>query len=328
MNEPADRADAASLGAAPGPTAAPPPGAPPAPKDAGPDPKWEHYQLYRDVTQALYTLPSFFESELSISDILATDLHSFNTGLGSTIEEQIVKQLNRLRSAWDPSERYTAYRFVRRPQRFPDVLLKATAPGVQPDVLLGIELKGWYALAKESEPSFRFSATPAVCAPADLLAVYPWALSNVVAGSPKLFEPYLVHARYAAEYRNYHWQFVRQSKGATGIRLSEVSEPYPETKSEKITDVPVADDSGNFGRFARTKAMAPYITNLMQQALVGIPLYAWQQFLTAFKEEATEEEIQTALANLTKRVRTELGGKERADVAAKEMYELYSRLRG
>ena len=40
---------------------------------------------------------------------------------------------------------------------------------------MGIELKGWYVLAKEKEPSFRYKVTPAVCAPADLLVVVPWA---------------------------------------------------------------------------------------------------------------------------------------------------------
>lgn len=296
---------------------------PTSPKDSGPDPTWEHFSLYRDVRQVLYTLPSFFQSDLSITDILATDLHSFNTGLGSTIEEQIVKQLNRLRTTWDPKEKYTAYRFVRQPQRFPDVLLRAVAPGVTPDILMGIELKGWYALAKESEPSFRFGATPGVCAPADLLAVYPWALSNVVSGSPRLFEPYLVHARFAAEYRNYHWEHLRRAKGATGIRLSNVSAPYPETKSEKIIDVPLGDDSGNFGRFARTKLMDPYITNLMQQTLVGIPLFAWQQFLTAFREDASEEEISKALNVVTRRVRVDLGGASKAEAIAERLLQIY-----
>jgi hypothetical protein len=49
---------------------------------------------------------------------------------------------------------------------------------------MGIELKGWYVLAKEKEPSFRYKVTLTVCAPADLLVVVPWALSNVISGRP------------------------------------------------------------------------------------------------------------------------------------------------
>lgn len=125
-------------------------------------------------------LPAFFESELVISGVLATDLFTFNSSLGSTIEAQVTSQLNRLRETWDPDKKYTLYRFVRNPQTFPDVTLRAAAPDVDPPILLGIELKGWYVLAKEKEPSFRMVVNPAVTAPWDLLAVYPWALSDTV----------------------------------------------------------------------------------------------------------------------------------------------------
>ena len=46
---------------------------------------------------------------------------------------------------------------------------------IPPNILLGIELKGWHLLAKETEPSFRFLATPQACARADLFVVYPLA---------------------------------------------------------------------------------------------------------------------------------------------------------
>lgn len=50
------------------------------------------------------------------------------------------------------------------------------------DVLLGIELKGWYRLAKEEAPTYRFTVTPAACNEHDLLVVVPWVLSNILAG--------------------------------------------------------------------------------------------------------------------------------------------------
>lgn len=160
---------------------------PPAPN---PPPEPDPDTLAGKVFAALYALPPQFESDLNISGVRATDLFTFNASLGATIEEQVVDALNALRtSTWDQDEQYAQYRFVRQPQTFPDVVLRAAAPGVTPEILFGIELKGWYVLAKEREPSFRYRVTPAVCAPDDFLAVFPWALSRVVSGSPQLFHP-------------------------------------------------------------------------------------------------------------------------------------------
>lgn len=70
-------------------------------------------------------------------------------------------------------------------------------------------MKGWYLLAKEGEPSFRFRITSAACAKQDLIVIVPCVLDNVISGSPILYEPFIESARYAAEYRNYHWQHLR-----------------------------------------------------------------------------------------------------------------------
>ncbi len=152
---------------------------------------------------------------------------------------------------------------------------------------MGIELKGWYVLAKEGEPSYRYRVTPSVCAPADLLVVYPWALSNVISGSPKLLRPYVIGARTAAEYRNYFWQYVRRAKTSREIELSAETDYYP-TKSQKIADVPKGDKS-NFGRFARVRVMDEYKEELFGESLSGIPISAWQKFFSIFSEEQTVE---------------------------------------
>jgi len=159
---------------------------------------------------------------------------------------------------------------------------------------MGIELKGWYALAKEREPSFRYVVTPAVCAPADLLVVFPWVLSSVISGSPQLFQPYIVSARYAALYRNWHWQHRRRTRSDSRIVLSEAHNYYP-VKSDPISDVARSDSGGNFGRFARTGLMSNYIEDLYQDELSGIPLSAWQRFLSLFGEDSTEDIINREL---------------------------------
>ena len=146
-----------------------------------PENDWEHFRLYKDVRETIACLPIYFRTETHISGIMATDLHTLNTVLGATIEEQVVRTLNLTRNTWDPDEKYALYSFVRQAQTFPDVLLRKTSSG---EILLGIELKGWYLLAKEAEPSLRFQTTAAACAKQDLIVVVPWVLGK--SGSPNL----------------------------------------------------------------------------------------------------------------------------------------------
>jgi hypothetical protein len=68
-------------------------------------------------------------------------------------------------------------------QTFPNVRLLSRSGGTV-SVVLGIELKGWYLLAKEGVPSFRYTVTPAACSEYDLLVVIPWHLKNVLSGVP------------------------------------------------------------------------------------------------------------------------------------------------
>lgn len=82
---------------------------------------WEHSRLHRDLREAIACLPMYFRTETHVSGIMATDLHTLNTVLGATIEEQVVRTLNLVRNTWDPDEQYSSYSFVRQAQTFPDV---------------------------------------------------------------------------------------------------------------------------------------------------------------------------------------------------------------
>ncbi len=258
----------------------------------------EHYRLYKDVREAIASLPIYFRTETHISGIMATDLHTLNTVLGATIEEQVVRTLNLIRGTWDPDGKYALYSFVRQAQTFPDVLLRKASSS---EILLGIELKGWYLLAKEAEPSLRFQATAAACARRDLIVVVPWVLESVISGAPILFEPFIESARYAAEYRNHHWQFVRKAKLDSSIEIPENITPYP-AKAEQILDKPVSDAGGNFGRLARTGMMDSYIAKLNDVHLCGIKAIHWRRFLKAFQESTTDDEAGFALERLRKRI--------------------------
>lgn len=239
-------------------------------------------ELYERVRSALFALPASFESDLFITGVAVTDLQNFNTSLGATIEAQTVEALNALRAAWDPDAQYSSYRFVRQAQRFPDVILRSLDPAAPEPIIMGIELKGWYALAKEGEPTFRYRATPAACQPWDLLAVYPWCLNNVVSGRPRVFDPFVIEARYAAEYRNYHWEHLMEGKIADrAVNLSAVATPYPE-KAEEVSDHAASDAGGNFGRFSRTSLMDEFNAVLADELLAGIPIGEWRKFFRGF----------------------------------------------
>lgn len=253
--------------------------------------------LRTNVIEALHALPSYFQSELHVSGVLATDLVSFNTSLGATIEQQVVSQLNRLRRTWDPGEQYEAHRFERQSQRFPDVILRHANPSDVEQPLIGIELKGWYVLAKEREPSFRYRVNPLVCSEYDLLVVYPWALSEVISGSPVLFDPFVISARFAAEYRNWHWVYAMSGSGERSIVLSSVDRYYP-SKSDPIGDMASNDKGGNFGRIARTGLLDEYRTILFGQELSGIPLDAWQRFFRTFTEEDASRRVDRLVQQL------------------------------
>src|SRR5207248_1629678 len=140
---------------------------------------------------------------------------------------------------------WALYRWERQTQRFPDVVLRTAAPGKSPEPLMRIELKGWYVLAREGVPTFRFTTGAAVCAPMDLLVVVPWAFDAGVSGSPRIWDPYVVAAKDAAIYRNYHWSNLRKTKDDPGIVESTVNHTYP-VKAELIADVPAYDNGGNF----------------------------------------------------------------------------------
>lgn len=267
-------------------------------RSGGPPSVWQHRGLYERVVDALHALPSRFQTSLRIAGISATDLFSLNTPLGAAIEASVVDNLNMLRDLWDPAGQYEVYSFVRQAQVFPDVRLQTSAPGVSEAdrILLGIELKGWFLLAKEGEPSFRYKASPNVCAAQDLLCVFPWTLDEVISGSPRLLRPFIEEARYAAEHRNHYWEVLRGATGPTSkVSLSAVAAPYP-TKGQQFNDKPISDSGGNFGRVARGNIMADFIKDLMEQPISGIPIKYWHRYLSIFSEGVSADAVDRKLA--------------------------------
>jgi hypothetical protein len=298
----------------PGPT---PSGGPPADWQGG---------LYQRVMNALYALPGLFRTSLNIAGVRATDLYTLNTALGASIEESVVDNLNTLRAIWDPDQAFQLYSFVRQPQVFPDVRLQTAASSVNPQILMGIELKGWFALAKEGEPSFRYTVTPNSCATVDLLVVFPWILDEIVSGHPKLLQPFVVEARFAAEHRNHYWSVLRGVTGnAADVIPAGHQAPYPK-KGDKFNDSARSDSGGNFGRVARGGIMQDFIAGLMQQPTAGIPLGAWQRFFRIFSDSFTETTLTNQLRQIATNFADAINGTPEAKAAFDQFAESMIRL--
>lgn len=281
--------------------------APSPPSRAGLDIAWaaKHQDLYDGVKKSLAALPDGFNADIQIGGIDATDLFGMNSALGSAIERHVVEALNNLRHVWDSQNKYPTYAFVRYPQSFPDVRLIDRQSLSPEPILMGIELKGWFALSKEKEPSFRFTATPLACAKQDLIVVVPWVFNNVLSGHPILMAPFIDEARYVAEMRNYYWEWVR-GKGELKdkIVLSGHITPYPD-KAAESTDKPVEDGGNNFGRVARANILTEFVERILQEDAAGIPIQYWVQFLAAFTENPSN--LDKKMASLAEQARQSLG---------------------
>lgn len=252
---------------------------------------WGHRELYDNVVKAMYALPEEFSTSIELRDFRATDIFTLNGALGASIEDAVVRGLNKLREVWDPKGSYSLYRFERQAQAFPDVRLVSDDPNLK-SPLMGIELKGWFAIAKEGEPTFRYQITVDACAPQDLLVVYPWVLSDVVAGTPKLLRPFVDQAKFAAQLRNFYWHQMRAAEGGEPrILLADHRTPYPSSKVDQCSDKAVHDTGDNFGRVSRYGLMDEFVTSTGKQLASGIPVEAWVKFFSHFSDAKEEHGV-------------------------------------
>jgi len=255
------------------------------PQEIEPDEDWEHRELYNKVKDTIFALPSYFDSDIFIQGLDAEDLFSLNSLLAAAIEDNVVKTLNSMRSVWDPDDEYADCSFVRQSQTFPDVLFVRHLEGGDAEPLMGIELKGWYLLSKEAEPSFRYEITPDACAPQDLLVVFTWSLSDVLSGEPEIYEPYVTSAERASHYVDYYWEELRNTTLDTTIERPDGITPYPSSKTDEIHDDPVSDSGNNYGRVARTGMMDDYTERMLNKELAGIRARDWVEFLKITRED-------------------------------------------
>lgn len=240
------------------------------------------------MVNALKALPVHFETNVQIDHLSVLDVYTMSEVVGAIIEDQVVNTLNRLREIWDDGN-YKLYHFVRQPQQYPDVVLRK-ADRTDPDPILGIELKGWYLLAKEKMPNLRFKVTPAAINPWDLFVVVPWNLPGVLSGSPKALPPYIEQAKWIADMRNHWWQHVRRTNSDTTINSPTITGKSYFKKSDSISDSPASDKGSNFGRIARTGVMDEYLALTLDDQLAGIPVAAWIDFFLIFAGGGSDQQ--------------------------------------
>ncbi len=283
--------------------------------------------LVADLRTALAALPGHFASETRIEGIDATDLFGLNAILGSTIELQVVNSLNHLRHIWDPEKNWSGYRFIRSAQTFPDVRLISESDNGRNRTALGIELKGWYLLSKEGEPSFRYTVTPTACAPQDLLVAVPWHLKNILSGSPVIHRPYIEQARYVAEYRNWWWTNGRKTKDSEELRHIDPPGPIPghyPGPGTRTADVPAKDGGNNFGRVACIGSlMDGYVESLRQHPVAGIPAVHWLKFFQLHAEARSKDDILDRLSKQLRQTGREVESAERITDAIMQIVEQF-----
>ena len=253
-------------------------------------------------TVAFPSLPAECRIDNTYSGILATDLFSLNTLLGSMIESKVVSFLNSHRHLWDDGI-WKDYHFIRSNESFPDVrLVKITDAK---NIVLGIELKSWFILSKEGEPSFRYRTASEACDKGDLLCIVPWYLSDAVCGNPVLSSPWIFSAKAAAEASKRHWVYLRQtdtplSLKQRGLEVPPGIKPYMENARDKTNYKPRLDGGNNFGRLARTGIMDEFVNETLMTDILGIPANNWRLFLKAHTDAGTLSDIQKKIVQITK----------------------------
>ncbi|MBD2778854.1 hypothetical protein [Iningainema tapete] len=270
---------------------------------------WQYYEIWLKIEKILYALPNYFESEIVVKGVNPTDLYAVGSLFSTAIEYSLVNVLNKTRNVWDTNNLYPAFTFKRQSQTFPDVLLVDASN--KNSIIFGIELKAWYALSKEGEPSFRFKIDPDSCAEADLLVVVPWLLSEVTSGKPVLLSPFVELAKYAAECRNFYWieSRIQAGKNAKIDRpVPQYRKPYPAAK-EKASDSAQDDSGNNFGRIARTgqgNLLQDYLNEIQNQEYLGIKIKHWIKIFKAIAEGRDDQQIDSALNRVLKDVQQDV----------------------
>src|SRR6266540_3657009 len=94
-------------------------------------------------------------------------------------------------------------------------------------------------------------------------------------------EPYVELVAYAAQFKKYWCQEVRETNEPREITLQPNARPYP-GKADLVADNPVSDRGRNFGRLARTGILDDYIGKALERDIRGIEARHWLAFFKRY----------------------------------------------
>ncbi len=215
-------------------------------------------------------------------------LNRFNNYVGQGIEELIGTQLNSaLKSSWttDPN-----LEFVRNAVQFPDLYL---VDRQHKRFLLSIEIKSWFVFAID-DITARFEAAPNLIRDDSLLVLFPWCMTKLISGTPKLLEPYIGNARALAQRRDNIWLAggVREFNqgnvsAARRIELPPTAEAaLNKTKTKSVAyqlkGTVFEKESDNFGKIWRiydSQINTIFYPKTLQNQVLGKSIAQWRNQL-------------------------------------------------
>jgi hypothetical protein len=168
-------------------------------------------------------LQSGDEEEESLSEVIksyVSVLSEFNNYVGQGIENTLVQHLNN--AAYEKwSKQDQNLQFARNTVQFPDLLL---VDEEKDECFLHVEVKSWYIFA--SDPiTARFHTAPEYIKDDCLLVVFPWYMTEIVSGTPKLLSPLVGSAKELAERRDQVWIDGYQGRADPGTKKVETPPP-------------------------------------------------------------------------------------------------------
>ena len=83
------------------------------PTQKPPDNTWEYFELWTKINELIRTLPNFFQCQIVVKGINATDVYAVGSLFSSAIESSLVEGLNKMRNIWDPENQYLSFAFKR-----------------------------------------------------------------------------------------------------------------------------------------------------------------------------------------------------------------------
>lgn len=246
-----------------------------------------------DIVAALTTKAGSEESlSAEIRDYIAV-LGQFNNYVGQAVEDAVVSRLNAAADEWKPVGKQ--WTFGRNTVQFPDIMLvdeNADAVGKH-RILFHIEVKTWYVFARDLITA-RFNTAPSCIKSDALLLVFPWYMTQLVHGVPRVLKPLVYPAKELALRRDTVWvtgvrRRNRKSRSKFRVMVPAADSFFANTASNHNVKSEAyqrkgrtwVKDSDNFGKIHRFyyQPIYDFEKRTLAQSAKGKTLNEWRRLL-------------------------------------------------